>query len=337
MPNKILPQAESFITTYPKDTNALSILLQHKEALGWLMNCFIQLTSYDNTYLDYYDFYYRNCPILDVQRIKKSIIGEKPEDVINFIIEAIEKKYYIYLLINTKYIPKYQSKKDWVHDLFVYGYNRKDELFYIADNFDHGKYGKATCTFQELEKAIRYFPQKDFAYQGFRNCIELLSYNKEPRARLEPYRINLSIEDYLESNPTRGWYVNNAMWDEEETRKRTFGITCYNTIYNHLEFAHNKGYFGQGSNQAFFLMWEHKKTMTMRLRHLRRLNLLKEEECISQYMKLEEQALIALSLKLKYTVKSDDRNLISIRSYYDTIKETEEKVLNKLLIQLKEI
>jgi hypothetical protein len=337
MPSKILPLAESFITTYPKDSNALSIVLQHKEAFGWLLNSFIQLMSYDNTYLDYYDFYYRNCPLLDRQRINKSMIAEKTDDMIYFLIDAINKEYYIYLPINTKYISVYQSKGDWAHDVFVYGYDNDNKIFYIADNFDHGKYGKATCTFEELENAIRFLSKEDFNYQGFRGCIELLSYKEEPRARLEPYRIKLSIEDYLESNPIRGWYVNELMWDEEETRKRTFGIACYNTIYNHLEFVENKGYFGPGSNQAFFLMWEHKKTMTMRLKHLMNLRLLKEEDSISQYMKIEEQALIALSLKLKYTAKPERDNLNRIRHYYDTIKAAEEKVLTKLLKQFEEV
>lgn len=331
MDYKILPKTDTFITTYPKDSNALSILLQHEETFDWLLNSFIQLTSYDNTYLDYYDFYYRNCPILDIQRINKSFILGAYDNLTDFLIEAIEKDYYIYLPVNTKYISEYQSKSDWTHDLFVYGYNKNEKIFYISDNFEYGKYSNSTCTFEEFDRAIRHLPEEDYWFEGFRNCVELLSFNNEERAKLEPYRIKMSIEDYLDSKPTSSWYVNNAMWNEEETRKRTFGITCYNTIFNHVDIAKNQGSFVQGSRQAFHLMWEHKKTMIMRIKYLYEHKLLKGDETISRYMKLKKDADIAISLFLKYKISPMDEYLNRICLLYENIKNTEEDVLHNLL------
>ena len=67
---KYIPLILASIYNILDHANALSILLNYKSAYPWLMNNFIQLTSYDDYYLDFCDFWYRNCPLLECQRIK---------------------------------------------------------------------------------------------------------------------------------------------------------------------------------------------------------------------------------------------------------------------------
>lgn len=336
MKNIILPKCDTFIKTYPKDANPLSILLNYTETYGWIMNSFIQITSYDDKYLDYYDFNYRNCPIIENQRIKKSLILDLYGDYTQFIIDNLNKGFYPTLLVNKKYISEYNSNLDITHDLFIYGYNGCDKVFYISDNFKNGKYSNGICTYMELENAIHNIQENknDYLYEVFRDCIELLSYNKVKRTKLEMYRIKESIIDYLSSQPTKCWYVNHEMWDEDETKKRTFGIKCYNTIKNHILIASQLGYFIQGSSQVFYLMWEHKNTMLLRLKHLKENGIHFDDTTFILFDEIIKQAEICLRLKLKYDMAPDCNILSRITSIYNNIKDMEEETLEKIILKL---
>lgn len=106
--------------------------MSNPKSYGWLLNHFIQIVSYDDLYLDYYDFTYKNCPVIDRQRIKKSFIYNMPiTDVFENAINASE---YIYLVINTKYISLWTNKSDLPHELFIYGYDKSKKEFYVSDN-----------------------------------------------------------------------------------------------------------------------------------------------------------------------------------------------------------
>ncbi|TAH75128.1 MAG: hypothetical protein EWM47_00180 [Anaerolineaceae bacterium] len=332
----LLPKKEPFVKTYPKDANPLSVLLNYEHTYDWLMNCFIQLTSYNDAYLDYYDFNYRNCPILECQRIKSNIIFDKYETLTNFIIKSIDKGYYIILPVNMKYVYTYNCSEDIPHDIFVYGYNIKNKIFNISDNFFNGKYGDSLCEFSELENAYNNIIEEHYWFQGFRGCIELLSYISEKRACFELYRIKESIDDYLHSRPTSRWYLNHAMWTEDEIRKRSFGITCYNTLMYHINYAEQFGYFSQGANQAIFLMWEHKNIMLLRLKYMQDSRVYINNQVIEIYNQIEKQAKMCINLKLKYDITRNKNILKKMAMQYNEIEKHEVVALNMLLKHLVE-
>lgn len=322
----ILPKKESFIRTYPKDANAISILLNYERSYAWLMNSFIQLTSYDDLYLDYYDFYYRNCPLIDYQRIKRDVIGN---DVIGFIVNALYSGYYISLAVNTKFIKAYQSNNDRTHDMFIYGYDKDEELFYISDCFVEGKYSDSICSFKELIEAVE--NNTDYWFEGYRDSLELLSYCEEERAELEIYRIKESINDYLMSRPTQCWYENDGMWNQNEKRKRTFGVDCYRTIWRHLEIAREYEGFSEGGQQAFYLMFEHKKVMLERLKYLNEKKSWISMSAVQEYEeKIVKEVQKSMMMKLKFDVSGRKHILQEIEKRYHKVIEEEIKVLNSI-------
>ena len=72
---KILPLVESPITTFPCYAGPVGAILAECGEKDWLYNCFIQITSWDNQFLDFYDFTYKNCPLIEYQRIKGDLIN----------------------------------------------------------------------------------------------------------------------------------------------------------------------------------------------------------------------------------------------------------------------
>ncbi len=326
---KILPLQTPFVTTFPKDANAVSILLNYPEAYPWLMNCFIQLTCWGNQFLDYYDFHYRNCPLLEYQRVKKGLVGETAKEQLDFIYSSLKQGYYIMLPVKTKYISEYGF--DSIHDMLVYGYDENDK-FYIADNFANGVYRKGSCTRIELKQAVENLSEHEYWYNGYRGTIEMLSYNPEKRAVFEPYRIKESIQDYLWSDTSKNWYVSYAMWDSNETENRCFGMQCYNALFKHLEKA-KEGEDDTSSLRAFHLEYEHKKIMSLRLKWLNK-NYGLNNSYLIQYKKIEEMASIALMLYLKFKATYNLDIIKRINEIYRHIVEKEEQILEKLLCEL---
>ena len=326
-----LPLQNPFTVTFPKDANAVSILLNHQKAYSWLMNCFIQLTCWGKQYLDYYDFHYRNCPLLLCQRIKAEMVGQMDGGLITFIRMALEKGYYIVLPVETEYISQYDVKL--VHDMMVYGYE-DETLFHIADNFSDGKYRTAFCSTEELKRAISRIGDPATWGLGFEGTIELLSYGDEDRIGFELCRVLESFQDYLESKATSRWYVNpDVKWDADENRNRCFGMQCYEGIHKNIRIAKEQGYFDESGHRALFLEQEHKKIMEMRLQWMKDKYPI-SDEVVMEYHKIADMGRIAMNLKLKYDITKKEGLLDKIEEYYQRIQEMERYILPRIIHEL---
>ncbi len=321
-----LPLQESFTVAFAPYAGAVSILLNHPEVYPWLMNCFIQLTCWGNQYLDYYDFNYRSCPVLSLQRIHKGMIIQHGE-ITQFIADALEKGYYVFLPVNTRYIHEYDFEN--YHEMMVYGH-KDAQLFYIADNFKKGKYQKGICSAEELVQATREMEDPRTWRNGFDGMLELLSYKAQDRATFELYRVLESMKDYLYSEPTKRWYIGYHMWDEAEMANRCFGMQCYDAVYNGLRIAKETGHFEDSGHRALFLESEHKQIMLRRLLWMKDKYPM-EDEIIQKYIAISEKARTAMMLKLKYDVRPEQHLADRIGELYQEIQKEEEMALKRMI------
>ena len=329
--NVKLPLQEPFSVTFPMDANAVSILLNEPKTYSWLMNCFIQLTCRENQFLDYYDFYYRNCPLLSFQRIKAELAEQTEGGLIGFISAALENGYYVILSVETKYISRYDF--DFFHDMMIYGHE-DERLFYIADNFSQGKYSRSVCGVEELIRATNRIKEPQTWRRGFEGTLELLSYREEERAEFELYRVIESLKDYLESRATSRWNVNwDMMWDTYENENRCFGMQCYEGIYHNIQIAREEKSFAESGHRALFLEQEHKKIMELRLQFIRERYPI-SEDIISEYHRLSEICGSAMCLKLKYDITKKEELLDRIEGYFRMVQEKEMSVLSRLVSEL---
>ena len=106
---------------------------------------------------------------------------------------------------------------------------------------------------------------KEYWYEGYRGCLELLSGCPEIRTKFEMYRVKDSLCDYLNSKPTSAWYNNWIMWTDKEMEVRRFGIQCFDTLRAHTNKALSAKTFDFGATAAFALMAEHKALMYKRI------------------------------------------------------------------------
>ena len=258
---KILRTQYPWITTYPLFANPLSILQSVQYTYNYILSSFIQvICCKKNGAISFYDFNYRYCPFFNVQKISKSFIKEQ-SNYIETITYFMNKEYYLYMLVNPKYIQNYHYEVDGCHDLFVFGFDNERRVFHVADNFT-GKYAQKTCSYQELENAIENLPHDKEGYLGFNGCVELLSLNKDMKY-IEPFFKDnvLRIKDSL-SNYVMGY----GAWNDSTPEMRVepygynkfqYGINCYQfLIDNLLEKGISNIHF-----PSYFLIFDHKKHM----------------------------------------------------------------------------
>lgn len=332
---KILEITEPVINVYPIFANPLAIMQCHQETKEWILCNFIQICS-NSLALNFYDFNYKLCPYLKIQRISKEYLKKMDIDIIKFIIDSISTGYYIYMLVRRKEIKAYKfssverRKQDTIaHDMLIYGYDLKQQIFYIADNFIDGRYSFQKCTFQELEAAINGIEREHEPRLGFKGNIELIEfYNEEPRY-FNLQRVRDSFLDYISAKPT-------SLWNTMEFRnvygefKWYFGLQCYDYMMNRVEHMNTRNI----RIQDFHLMWEHKKHLGRIISFLLEKDYISDKMVTLQIDSLEKQALCARNLVLKYSISGKECIKGNIVKIYSQMAIEEKKLMISLIKQI---
>lgn len=314
---KILRTQHPCIVTYPIFSNPLSILENEQYTYNYIYSSFIQIVCCKKDgAVSFYDFNYRYCPFLNVQKISKEFIKEK-SNYIESIRFFLNKGYYIYLLVNPKYICNYYAD-DKYHDLFVFGYDDKNRLFHIADNFN-GKYEQSICSYLELENAIENLPYDKEGYLGFNGCIELLSLNRDMKY-IAPFfdknllRIKDSLRNYVEGHGTWNDSTPEMRVEPYGHNKFLYGIDCYQFLITNLL---EKGIYNIHF-PSYFLISDHKKHLQRIISYLGEAGFLTNEKLYKE--KVEELVKISnINVNL----------ILKVRIAYN--KKTEEKIIENYM------
>lgn len=335
---KILEAAQPEINVYPIIANPLVIMQSHREAEGWLMNHFIQLCSGSEA-LNFYDFNYRCCPFLNVQRISKDYLRRMNLDIISFIIKSIAAGYYVYLLVRRNRISTYvfeseenKIKDTMAHDLMIYGYELDQQEFYIADNFVKGKYSFQKCTFQELEDAIACIEEESEPRLGFKGTIELIEYyDKAPKGFLLKRFLD-SLQDYVMSRPTTLWN-NMEMTLPYGSSKWYFGLDCYHYLINRIGEMNVNTVFIQDMH----LLWEHKKHLAKAVSYLLEHGYITDRDMLPQFERMAKNALNARNLMLKYRISGAEESKEKVQALYSDMMEAEKVLIQELIGQIEKV
>ena len=325
-----LPLEDPNITVYPIFSNALSIILQNPYALEWTYNNFHQLVCNNGIALSFYDFDYRNCPYLLVQKFSKKFIFELKKDVIDFFIQALDYGHYLYFNINPKFITAYKLGYDLdVHDIFVYGYSKEKEIFYIADCFEDGKYAHKECSFDEVRKGLQHIKNEDEKYLTLNGCVELLSLVSKDicLSGFDYKRVKDTIIDYFNSKPTVCYNVQDFKWEYGKSF-HFFGINCYKFIHKRIDILDEFIALAD-----YHIICEHKKHLLETLNFLVRKEFIvdKQGSLLKRMIEITQKALIARNLVIKYHITRNDNIKKRLHLIYQDIETKEYYFLYDLI------
>ncbi len=351
--NKILPFVIPITNCYPATSEATGILFTDNNIYEWMFNSFIQIFEVEGNHaIDYYDFAIDNNPFLSYNEIDYSFIYHNWDSIIDFVISAIDDNYYVRLFVNMRKIAAYLNSDDNQHDMIIFGYNKKEALFYIADHFQKGYFEKKTCTFEELINALDTYKVELFNENyAFLNSAQLIKRETDlMRLRFSMYtpeemdyilslnlsRITDSLSDYLNGVPTTNWYTRGRVMNECLKASHHWGIQCYDILKLYVNELKEEHITNDFALQSFYVFYNHKRVMLERIKiigqkydlynidmHLKNFN----ELCI-----LSNKAMLKY---IKSTMKANNENSCnSLLKSIDELYELDKNYISLLLEDL---
>ncbi len=329
---KILPMKYPFITSYPYKANLLSVLLNYKDTIPWLLSQYIQLEfpqSYNFPRLDMFSLNnWKTCPWIYYQRIGRNIINSKWDSFTDFIIECISREIYVYVFLNMDAFG-YVSK----HDKFIYGYNTEEQVFFVADFYLHTGFSYAydKISFSEMEKAYQSTLDEDDWLSG----IELINYRTIKNDFFRKSRINyefdiktikMSLEEYLNSINS-SIVIRNS--NEQFKKNFVFGMDIYKQLEKYMNEASKNKHI---DIRPFHVLYDHKKYMLYLVYYLYNNHYISNVEKIySSYYKMTQDALKLRNLIIKYDIKPSENILKIAYDLLNIICSEEKKTVTSLI------
>lgn len=339
---------EPDIKSYPYFANLLSVISKEDGYECWLYNNFIQLNypiyaEKDGARLDFYtSLLWETCPFVSYQKLIRLFVDKNWQDIVQFLVMSIDSGFYCRFVIDTYYVEAYDTylNNHIVHDIFVYGFDIENKVFYVADNFKFGKYCHEIVSIDQIKNGYESIEKRNL--YDWLNGVEMIRlqyknkyYGFEHTYKIDLHLIKDQINDYLKAEVTAlQWFrIPSEQWKEG---KDIYGINIYGCLKKFLEDIK----YGRMKKdmRPFCVLMEHKKIMVERIKYLRQEKHLLQIECLEEdFIEIYKDAQILNSLWIKFCITSDNKLLDSMMKRIDSINLMEEYVMELLIEELSKI
>jgi len=339
-----LPVNIPVISTYPEPLHLLSIISNNKNYIEWFYANFIQLfieKEYDFTVLiRFYDDYLienyiHYCPFVSYQKINLDLVTTWESNIIELLIDCIDKNYYIKVLLDSFYISRHTYFFQNIHrrhSALIYGYNKENKTFAVADFFDK-RYQFIEVSFEEISNGITksYNPIEVIELYKHRKNVEYKFDISKMVSLLEDYLLSKRTSDFLFFTPkqlpkTPGLNV------PKQRDGFTFGLSVIEELILKTKLMVESKeliYFDIRSIQTLL---EHKRCMLQRLEFLHEIgNIEINQKHISKVTELQKLVEKIRNIGLKYNFTHTKDNLISIINLSTELLEKEKLFLEDFL------
>ena len=328
----MLPVENPIITHDPPIANLFSILGTEPNTESWVMNHFVNLYIHKDEIFD--NFYDRNaffygCPWIQVVQIRREIVLRICSRIIEYVKALIDEGFYIYCMGNTEYISAYHNDRYWAHNLMVYGYDDVSQTFYLSDFFENGKYTRATCSYEELEKALQTAQMnRHFVNLIYGMKLKEIEYKFEVDMLLEKltdylgsvnlfckYRTRMDEEFYSNKGGNAYYYFSYA----EMKDLYYFGLSFYDKL---ADMAEKKSL---RLKRPLDLLYEHKLLMSRRLDFLWNNRYMRDSDYDKLKRTCDDMVRLSLIARNKYLKDQIRSSASSQKSLKERILEVQEK------------
>lgn len=339
---KVLEVAVPLITSYPMIANRFAILgIDTVNAQKYLSNNYINLIAiynmdnkenYMGTFIDtYLKSFYENCPLLEYSGVIRHTVLQKYEKLTDFIENAINKGYYLYLILNNYFLKCSHSynKNHRMHDTFIYGYDKDKKIVMVAD-FYNFKYTNSIASYDEVNNSFLYYFY-DPEYPG-RQMGDIITQIKLTKAYNDiVYDININgirqqLENYINSCNNCEILLEGIFYEQY---LKKYGLNYYETLNVYLvdtgrELDHRWAY----------TLLDHKRAWLIRLKCLESDKFINQNTYLrleSDFQKLFNSTKIILNNILKFNILNNDKLLSSINDKCSRLREEDERIMRQVL------
>lgn len=328
-----IPSIQTFLNhAYP-----LAILEKEEVFQGWFYTNYTQLYTFNNRKNPVGDFKidffshngkYPNIPFLEYSNINKNTVDTFNESILDIIIANIDLNYYVEVGIDEYYWSNKSSymRRHFHHDNLIYGYNKKEKIFYYLGYNKEMLFGKYSVSFTEFISSFT--ENSESTIKFIRNFIpELLSettryvYHDNLEFDVDIFRVYLG--DYLNSQ--------NSFLSHKGAENSVFGLAIYDELI--LKFSDDMKI--SKDLRLYRILWEHKKVMKRRIEYLISkgyLDAKKYEEFSKQSMFICNECLLLKNLSIKYAITNNSKCYLSMITKIKEIQALEERFMNELYL-----
>ncbi|ETT65448.1 hypothetical protein C173_20511 [Paenibacillus sp. FSL R7-277] len=331
---KKLPLGESPIIGYQHHAYPLSISSLHPSFYDWFYCNYIQLYCNNDTpqfNLNFYEFSRLNpkSPLLEEMYLPKTFIF-KYADPMRFLIDSISNDHYIVTFVDEFYIPNRSAYRKFhnVHDILLYGFDETKGVLDVAGFNAKMQYGYSQVNLRDFEQAFIDIKTSDGYLVRWANGMHLFQVKFE-----KSFHFNLKItielmQDYLLSRNTS---IRFRMYDDPS--ENIYGVDVYDSVVQYLRKSTD-----ELDIRPLHIIYEHKKCMVSRLKYLLDTSTLDiPEYLINEYCKIEQDALKARNIGLKYQMNKNPVVLEHIVNVIEEVREREIRTLSEVIQLLTEI
>ena len=334
------------ITSYLYISLPLCAILSNSKNYDWLLNHFIQLytlyTSGQEFWLDYLeerDFYNEitECYFFN------SNSNEAKSDIVNYIKQNIEDKFYTIIYLDEYYLLGKDSynKKHFLHANMIYGYDNINQVFKTIGFDNRQNFTIQSYAFSDIKSA--YDNGKNYYSISppwvTKETIEIIRPKEfEFKTSIIRDNIKLQLSMFLSGKSSLSLRPQNI---EHFGSNANYNIDIYNTIIEFLSSQDIKTY----NYIQFYLLYEHKDMMQKRLKRIKETYISSKEFDVlcNQYDNIVEQILTLRNIFFKEKARYDithtpyiinkvaNEKMIKI---INDVRESEYRILSKTISML---
>lgn len=330
-----LPIADPPIQGYLHHAYTLAIGAHYPEFYPWFYSNYIQLRCYkdiaNSMYYDYLNFYNYDLakdlfPWLSIEKISREVYANGFGDLPTFVCNCLDSDYYLYLFLDKYYLPgrdEYQTRH-FIHDHFVYGYDRDERHFDFIGFDNRGMFRKSPILFEDFDNAYNQAnPQHEWQTYLF-----MLKYNPNYRSALDLQLVIDLLDDYLLSRNTSERF---RMY--KQPMDAVFGLDVYTKLQEYFELLEAGEVWADV--RGVHIVQEHKKCMLDRLRYMEREGFLNASDQLSTaYSQIATQAQSMKLSLMKFARMKDKHWIKSVIALIQQMKASEKLILEQVLDKL---
>ena len=346
---KKLPLAKPLITSWQWHATLFSILSDNENAKKWIFSNYVQLRCYDIeerwtgdtillTDMMPGSSSLKQCPYLMFSMMTQAQIESYCGNVIDFIIKTTDLGGYVYGVFDeAKILCNAEVDYKFPHELFIYGYNRDKEEFYVGDFTFTDKYSHNVVSFSDIERGYEVITDQDDHifkddYKGGRGLYVIMKNTEVPLYDLDIELVKVNLREYLNSVDSK----NHFRMMRNRFNYTTFGIKVYDRVLAQIEKQLHKDE-PDFDIRALHVMYDHKVLMYERIKYLMYNGFLKyNQTTLDEYETVVTNMLTARNLLLKISITGDIEASSRFKTYLDAAKEKEIGILFKVLAELED-
>ncbi len=218
---------------------------------------------------------FKRCPFIDILTNKRNWIESKYENIVEYIIEAINLESYILVSLDWYYIPMSEvyHKKHIMHEVLIYRYDDIKKILYIADFLNNYRYDQYKCNYDDIINAYSNYVSTSISANIMKDIYTIqVNNNITHTFDIRFYKVLLC--DYINScNSNLHFYPINSK-DFIDDDSFVYGISIYNELIKYLNACHDNSV--ELSMRTFHILYEHKKNFLESLKYIINLGLCKD-------------------------------------------------------------